>query len=432
MRHSFAYTGPEGGPFEIPDAREVAVLRSAPTRPVDEHEVLSMALAEPIGGPSLIDHVGNARRVLLLVDDGTRGTPVDRILPHLEPALQGRDVTILTAQGTHRHMSDGELAAKLGPYARTWRVLQHDWSARDDLEDLGETSGGMPVVVNRALARADVILGVGQVSPHAIMGYSGGAKIVHPGVSGAETETWTHWSANWHATEDLMGVEENPIRREIEEGARMCRLSAVLNVVLDAERRIQHAAYGDVVKAQRECARVSRLLHETPIVEQADVVIADSRPADRDYWQSAKGLYTASIAVKEGGSIVLASPNSEGVADNHPSLLDLAPLPLEEIRARVRAGSVKDVIAAAVAAYTARIRERANVHLVSSGIKLEEARRLGFTPHATLQAAVDAALDEQPRDARVTILHGAGSLFPRVRGRNDHLLSGAGRQDVPA
>jgi nickel-dependent lactate racemase len=275
--------------------------------------------------------------------------------------------------------------------------------------------------VNRLLLEADLVLGIGQVGVHAIMGWSGGAKIVHPGVSGAATEAWTHWEASWHPTEALLGDPGNPIRREIEEGARKAGLAAVLNVVLDAQGRIQHAAYGDPVHAQRACAQVARLTHETRVGEPADVVVTDSRPADRDYWQSAKGLYGGTVAVKEGGSIVMASPNPEGVAGNHPELLDLAGLPLDEIRDRVAQGRVHDVIAAAVAAYTARIRERSDVHLVSSGIPAEQARRLGFTPHESVQSALDDALRKAGPRARVAILDGAGGLLPRVRGRNDHL-----------
>lgn len=422
MRHRFGYDGPEGRPFDVPPGHDATLHRAAlPTTIPNEDGLLREALASPIRAPPLDEAIAGARRVLLLVDDGTRGTPVHRILPHLEDALRGKDVTLLTAQGTHRRMSPAELDAKLGPCARRWRIAQHDWRDEEAHVRLGETRGGMPIVVNRLVAEADLVLGIGQVGVHAIMGYSGGAKIVHPGVSGAATEAWTHWEANWRPTEALMGVLENPIRLEIEEGARKAGLAAVLNVVLDARGRVHHAVHGHPVHAQRAAAHAARRLHETRVGEPVDVVVTDSRPADRDYWQSAKGLYCATLAVKEGGSIVMASPNPEGVADNHPELLDLAGLPLDEIRARVARGEVGDVIAAAVAAYTARIRERSDVHLVSSGIAPALARRLGFTPHADVQSALGIALAKAGPGARVAILDGAGSLLPRVRGRNDHL-----------
>lgn len=432
-RYAFDYEGAEGAPFTLARARAVTVHDALQNVETDADEILQHALDRPHGTERLAEALRGRRRVLLLVDDNTRGTRLDLVLPHVARALadariDDERVTVLTAQGTHRRMSDAELAQKLGAYATRWRVAQHDWLASDQHVHLGETRGGMPIVVNKLLPASDFVLGIGHVGVHAIMGYSGGAKIVHPGASGGETEAWTHWEANWHATEDLMGDPENRIRREIEEGARIAGLDAVLNVVQDSRRRIQHAAYGDHVQAHRDCARVARMLHETEVGDPADIVITDSKPADRDYWQSAKGLYTASVAVKEGGSIVLASPNPEGVADNHPSLLDLCALPLDEIRARVAAGRVPDVIAAAIAAYTARIRDRARVHLFSTGIPPADARRLGFTPHADLQDAVDAALAEQGRDASVALLRGAGNLLPLVRGRNDRLRAQARRE----
>lgn len=432
MRARFDYGGPEGATFHVPEAYETSIHEASASPPEDPDVLLRAAFDHPLGADALSDAVRGKRRILLLVDDHTRGTRLDLVLPHVaramdEARVDDDRVTVLTAQGTHRRMSEDEIDRKLGPFARRWRVRQHDWLATDEHAKLGETRGGMPIVVNRLLAKADFALGLGHVGVHAIMGYSGGAKIVHPGVSGRETEAWTHWEANWRTTEELMGDPENRIRREIEDGARVAGLGAVVNVVQDHEGRLHHAAYGDHVKAHRACAKVAAPLHETRVGEPADVVITDAKPADRDYWQSAKGLYTASVAVKEGGSIVLTSPNPEGVADNHPALFGLAGLALEEIRRRVERGEVEDVIAAAIAAYTARIRERARIHLFSTGIAPDASRRLGFTPHASLQDAVDAALAEQGPGARVAILRGAGNLLPLVRGRNDHLLPPARR-----
>lgn len=427
MRARFDYDGLESATFEVDDAHLPSLHETTANVGPDPVEVVRGALDQPLGADRLADAVQGKRRILLLVDDNTRGTRLDLILPHVarafeEARVDDESVTVLTAQGTHRKMTERELDQKLGPYARRWRVRQHDWLARERHVDLGETRGGMPIVVDKRLVDADFAIGIGHVGVHAIMGFSGGAKIVHPGVSGRATEAWTHWEASRHAVEALMGDPENRIRREIEEGARVAGLAAVVNVAQDLQGRIHHAAYGDHVKAHRACARVARELHEARVGEPADVVIADAKPADRDYWQSAKGLYTASVVVKDGGSIVLASPNPEGVADNHPSLLDLTALSLEEIQARVERGGVEDVIAAAIAAMTARIRERADVHLFSTGITPDEARRLGFTPHASLQDAVDAALAAQGPRARVAILRGAGNLLPLVRGRNDHLI----------
>ncbi len=422
MRLRFGtYPGVEGEPFDAPEGAAILAPRAGP--PNDEPALLRDAIEG-----RLAPLAEGKRRVLLLVDDATRRTRVHEILPHVERELaqagvRDEQVTILTAQGTHRPMTREELEAKIGPaFLRRWRVEQHRHRDREALVRLGETEDGMPVVVNRLLPESDLRVGVGHVGVHAIMGFSGGAKIVLPGVCGEESETWTHWTASWFAQEDLLGVMDGPIRAHVEEGARLAGLDAVVNVAMDHAGQVQRAACGDFVEAQRACAATARDWHAARLDEPADIVISDSFPADRDYWQSVKGLCCATIAVEEGGVIVLVTPSPEGVADNHPGCRDLCGLPLEEIRRRVAAGEVEDVIGAAVAAFTARIRERSDVHLVSSGIRPEDARAMGFTPFASIQDALDAAREKMGAHASVAVLQGAGGLLPVVGGRNERVL----------
>ncbi|MHB8605789.1 MAG: lactate racemase domain-containing protein [Thermoplasmatota archaeon] len=425
MRIKFAtYRGIEGEPFEVPD--DAVILEARPGEPRDEASLLrerTQGVLAPIAE--------GARRVLVLVDDNTRTTRAHEILPHVARELEAagvsdEQVTIVTAQGTHRRMTPEELTSKIGAaFVSRWRVEQHDYRDRDRLVRLAPALDGMPVVVNRLMRECDVRIGVGHVGVHAIMGFSGGAKIVLPGVCGEETESWTHWTASGLAQEDLLGVLESPIRLRIEDGARIAGLDAVVNVAMDRDGHVQHVAAGDFVAAQRACARVARDWHAARLAAPVDIVITDSYPADRDYWQSSKGLYCGTIAVKEGGVIVLVTPSPEGVADNHPGCKDLCGLALEEIRRRVAAEEVDDVIGAAVAAYTARIRARSDVFLVSSGIPAEDARAMGFTPFASIQRAVDAARAKMGAHASVAILRGAGGLLPVVGGRNERILNDA-------
>lgn len=419
MRHQYAhYSGAEGAPFEVPDGTPILRPRTPPAR--DEPRLLRDATRD-----ALQDELARAGRVLLLVDDNTRGTRIHEMLPHVDRALDragipDERVTILTAQGTHRRMRKDELEQKIGPaYLRRWRVEQHDYRDDANLTHVGETADGMPVVVNKLFLDHEARIGLGHVGVHAIMGFSGGAKIVLPGICGEASETWTHWTASWFPQEDLLGVMDGPIRQHIEEGARMAGLRTVFNVVMDAKRRVQHAKAGDLVEAQRSCAHVARDLHAATLDAPADIVITDSYPADRDYWQSAKGLYCGTIAVAEGGVIIMASPNPEGVADNHPNCRDLCGLPLEEIRRRVAANEVDDVIGAAIAAYTARIRKRSDVYLVSAGIRPDDVRAMGFTPFASIRDAISAAREKLHTNPTFAVLDGAGGLLPIVRGRND-------------
>ena len=433
MRTRFAAgDGPEGAPFEVPDERLVGVAEPRAGAPADVDALVARALAAPASAPPLRERARGARRVLLLVDDATRHTPTARILPHVARELAAAGVpdsavTVLTAQGTHRRMTEEELDRKVGPALRArWRVEQHDWLDLRRLRSHGATRGGLPVVANALLAESDLVAGVGQVGVHGILGFSGGAKIVLPGVAGHDAEAWTHWRGSLLGAARLMGVPENPLRLEVEEGARMAGLHAVLNVALDRDGVPQRAAYGDPVRAQRECARTARDLAAARLAEAADVVVVDAAPADRDFWQSVKGLYAADVAMRDGALVVLVAANPEGVARNHPDFLSLAGLPSEEVRRRVEAGEARDQVGAAIAHWTARIRERSGgVLLVSRGVTPDEARALGFEPLPDAGRAVEEALRRAGPGARVAVLRRAGALLPVVPGRNERHLQEA-------
>src|ERR1051325_9235721 len=177
-------------------------------------------------------------------------------------------------------MTEDELRAKLGELFGRYRVHEHRYLDRSSLHQFGTTSDGTPVTANRLLREFDFVLGVGSIVPHRVKGFSGGAKIVFPGVSGPEMMDRNQWEASMHMSVTVMGVPENPMRLRMEEAARLEGLRYIVNVVYDV----------------RPPAR-------------ADIVLIDSHSADRDFWQSAKGAYAGDVAVKTGGSLILVAPN---------------------------------------------------------------------------------------------------------------------------
>lgn len=188
----FPYRGYEDiAPTEVPDANLLGVYAPRTLDEVDAHDVVARGIANPIGAARLREAVRRSARVLILVDDVTRGTPVAVVLRYVIEELEAAGVSddrivILTAQGTHRRMTEIELREKLGVMRDRFVVHQHDW--RDDaaLHDFGQTSDGTRVTANRLLARTDFTLGIGSIAPHRIKGFSGGAKIAFPGVAGRE------------------------------------------------------------------------------------------------------------------------------------------------------------------------------------------------------------------------------------------------------
>ena len=420
MTVDFPYPGYQAiASVEVPDANVLGVFAPRAVAGVDEEVVLSHAMANPIGAAVLRDAVRPEDRVLILVDDATRGTPVPRLLAHVIAELETAGVAddrimLLTAQGTHRRMADAELRDKLGEFYGRFATHQHDWLDEDGLHDFGRTTDGTPVRANRLLATADFLLGIGSIVPHRIKGFSGGAKIAFPGVAGPEIQAHNQWEAAHYSSAAVMGRTANRMRQRIEDAARLVGLRYIVNVVTDRESRIVGCFVGDPIAAHRAGCRLSAEINEVTLARRADIVLADSHPADRELWQSAKGFYAGDIAVRDGGTLVVVSPNPEGVAGRHPILLRLGYRPFPEIARLVESGAVDDVVGAAVLADLAQIVDRADCILVSPGISSATAERLGFRHAPTPKDALTMAFERQGSAAGVVVLRYGGRILPRI------------------
>src|SRR5919202_3682374 len=329
MNIDFPYPGYERiAPVEVPEANLRGVYAPRSLGQVGEEEVLASGFAEPYGAPHLRDAVRPTMRVLVLVDDSTRATPVPRLLKRVVGNLWAAGMTdgqirLLTAQGTHRRMTEEELRQKLGEFYGRFEVHQHDWLDESNLREFGRTQDGTRVTANRMLAEADFVIGLGSIVPHRVKGFSGGAKIAFPGVAGRVMQERNQWEATLRMSETVMGVADNPMRLRMEEAARIVGLNYIANLVSDREGRVVGCFVGDVVEAHRAGCKLSREINAVTLPRRADIVLIDSHPADRDFWQSAKGFYSGTMAVRQGGTLVVVAPNPEGVADNHPNVLEI-------------------------------------------------------------------------------------------------------------
>ena len=420
MRIEFSYPGYEQiAAVEVPDENLSGVYAPRAVNAVDETTILARGFAEPIGAPRLRDAVGRGRRVLILVEDGTRGTPIPRLLPYVLEELRAAgvsddSVTLLTAQGTHREMTEDELRKKLGEFYGRFPVHQHRWLDESNLHEFGKTSDGTRVTANRLLAESDFVLGIGSIVPHRIKGFSGGAKIAFPGVAGREMQERNQWEAARRLSETVMGVAENPMRLRIEEAARLAGLRYIVNLVSDSKKRITGCFTGDPVEAHRAGCKLSREINAVRLPRRADIVLIDAHPADRDFWQSAKGVYAGTMAVRDSGTLIVVAPNPEGVADNHPNVLKIGYRPYAEIVRMIEAGEVEDVVGAAVLADVAQVVDRTDCVMVSPGIKREETERLGFRYAKTAQEALEMAFERQGGDAQVAVLQHGGHILPLI------------------
>lgn len=404
--------------FRVPSANLMGSFWPQPMAPVpDVAAEIRRALSQPIGGPPLADLVRGVRNLVLVADDGTRPTPTDVILPLLLDALNAAGVPdvaihLVIALGTHRPMTAEEILAKFGrEVVSRIRISNHEPFNPQALANVGTTPGGVPVAINRTVLEADLVIGIGSIVPHHIPGFSGGAKIIQPGVCGDRTTGEVHLLSVRHRV-SLMGVVENRVRQEMEAIAERAGLRAILNTVLNAEGEVVGAVYGDPRAAFRQGVALSRRVYGVEVPALADIVVAGSHPCDSEFWQAHKTLYAAELCVKQGGTIIIVTPCPEGVAATHPGVLEFGGKAWDEIEAGIASGAIEDLTAAALTLAWANARERADVSLVSGGISDDEAHALSFAPFATIDEALADAFRRHGEQATVTVLPFAPDTLP--------------------
>jgi nickel-dependent lactate racemase len=393
------------------------------TLQTDVAALVRQALRCPIDGCAFSSLLRGGENLLLLVDDNTRPTPLGEILPVLLEELgverKGVEVAILIALGTHRRMTEEEIERKIGPETLAlYPVLNHEWDDERALVDLGTTRNGTPIKVNRLIEETDLCLGIGNIVPHNLAGWSGGGKIVQPGICGKETTSLTHLLAARCPTTNL-GELVNPVRAEIEEVAERTKLNGVVNTVLDKHGSVVHVVAGGSRAAHRRGVELARTIWEIPVPGLADIVVVSSYPADIDFWQANKALYAAERIVRRGGDIILLTPCPEGLSSQKEHLWTMEALqgiPSRRLFHEARRRGLDDYAALTVSDIAARCRELAWVTVVSDSLTEDDVAVLGLGHAETVQDALERALKRQGDEASIIALTHGGETLPVVRG----------------
>jgi len=277
---------------------------------------------------------------------------------------------------------------------------------------VGVDAANVPVTVNTLIKENDFTIAVGQISPHRVAGFSGGAKMIEPGICGAPITSSIHWRGWITEPERLYGKIENPIRHEMEEIAEKAGLDFIVNVVLDENDRIAKFFAGDFRKAFREGASESmrRRVRDVP---RADIVIADSYPYDIDLWQACKAISVAELAVKPGGTVILVTPCDEGLSSHSEEIRKSGYLPMQEIIERTERGEIPRYIACHLMAF-GRILERGYLSVVTLPKNVSIFASAGLPCAENVNEALATAYAHSGSDAKVLFLRGAAGIIPHV------------------
>jgi nickel-dependent lactate racemase len=424
----------EGGEISLPlpDGWKVMdTVRPVP-HPKLDHLTGSLvdALDHPIGSTvPLRDRGLREKRILICVEDISRPTPTARYFDALLDYLISHGAVpskmlVLFGLGVHRDMTPDEVRQKLGEgklRGVPWR--NHAFHDESQLHYLGVTSRGTYISVNRHLAEADLIITVGAIEPHVLLGFGGGCKMIIPGLASARTIAENHLQGVSGDKYNYVGSPESPMRLDLEEGAQMLGKDIfIINAVMNESKEICAFYAGDPIKAHREGIKFSQSLAERPIQGQADVVIAASNPMNADLRQGMKCVGNVQESVRPGGLLIGVLECRHGIGDvtiptktlpNGLLRFVLKVMGRNHVlgfvgRARKDAGIEEKFLSH----FSAQLARRNKIFVHSRKLPADTGKKLGiFVQFDTVEKMMDAARHYAPKHASVLIYPYGGATY---------------------
>ncbi|WP_312159457.1 nickel-dependent lactate racemase [Oscillibacter sp.] len=387
---------------KIPDhiRFQYARLNSA-EQTADPQVLIQEAFNHPAGAPRIEDMVQPGQKICIISDDNTRLTPVALILKELLPRLEGagvrrEDIFIIMALGSHRPMTAEEMTAKLGrDVCQNYRVFNSEFENPALLTQVGVSALGTPIRVFKAAMEADFRIGIGSVVPHGCMGWSGGAKILYPGITSADIVSEFHVMQGLR-DEILLGMVECPVRLAVEEWTQNIGLHYIINTVLGENAAVYSVSAGHYIQAHRKAVSSAQKLYGVSVGQRPDVVLSSAYPIHMDFWQCGKATYGPTSVLRTGGEFLLLAECKEGVGP-HSQMLDYMAMEngKDALQKRIKSGDTgEDLLAMAVGVSMGRVVRHAHVTLVSDGLTAEQCERgrMAHRPQAALQQALEQAL----------------------------------------
>jgi len=421
MKTRFSF-GKKGLELEVPDKYACQVVSSHSAAAIaDVAGALTEALDHPIGCAPLGELAAGKRSAAISVCDITRPAPnsvtLSPLLDRLHRAgIPVEGIIILIATGLHRGASKEEIDTILGrEIAGKYRVVSHD--ARDFAAHraLGKTKRGTPVYIDERFMAADLHITLGFVEQHLILGFSGGRKLVAPGLAAQETIKVIHsprFMREPMATEG--SIESNPLHAELLEIAAMARHDFMLDVTLTQEREVSGVFAGEPVEAHaRAVAFLERTSLET-LSEPADVVITSSAgyPLDLTFYQTVKGITAAEHIVKPGGRILLVGECGEGIGGAEFAEQLLALKGFQNFLDAIRNTPVE--VDQWQLEKLALVGVNQELFFFTPGVTKDQLGCLGSRLYADIESAVAAVLEGVPAGSKVVLVPDGPYAFARA------------------
>ncbi|MEA4884503.1 MAG: nickel-dependent lactate racemase [Clostridia bacterium] len=422
MRIKLAY-GKAGFDCDVPD-RNVTVVEPVFTPGLHNPEsAIVESLRNPIGVGPLQSLVDSSDAVAIVFCDATRPAPNRTILPLIlaELALAGvaRDrIVLVNALGTHRTSPHRELVEMLGEeIVEDYRIVQHDCHDQAGMALAGTLRSGREVRVNREYLNASVRILVGFIEPHFFAGFSGGGKLVLPGVASMENVMDAHGYGIIADPRSTWGITHgNPVFELVTEAAELTKPTFIVNVTLNRYKEITGVFAGALRQAHAAGIEYVRESAMRAVPHEFDIVITTNSgyPLDRNLYQTVKGMSAAVGIVRDGGAIIAAAECIDGAPKGSPyqQLLAMARTPEGAMRLISSPGfTMPDQWQVQL---QARTQLRAKIYLHTAGLSEDEIRAAMLIPCVSIEHTLHELLTEYGPDARICVLPEGPQTIPYV------------------
>jgi len=410
VRLEYARSGLE---VELPDDRVVRKLAYKDAPPLaNPAGDLERVLASPNSAPPLAELAVGRTDACIVICDITRPVPNELILRPVLATLEAAGIPrskiqILVATGLHRPSTQDEIVEMVGAeIAARYRVEDHHGQEINEHTYLGVSPRGVPIWIDSRYVRADLKITIGLIEPHLMAGFSGGRKLICPGIAALETvKVWHGPDFIEHPKADCGILDGNPVHEENTWIARHAGCDFIVNVVIDSDRRPLKFVAGDMEAAFLEGVEFVRQVVIDRVSEPVDIVVTSSAgyPLDTTFYQSVKGLTGALPIVKQGGTIILAAGMTEGIGSadfqalfrEHSSLEAFVERILGKDYFRLDQWQLEEL---------AKVRRKAKVKIVTDGLAAETIDSLFVESAPSVEQAVAESLAEYGPTATIAVI----------------------------
>ncbi len=408
--------GRAGLQLDLPADLDAQILHLNPLPPL-ENEALSIAeaLQNPIGTAPLAQLAEGKKSACIVISDVTRPVPNQKILPPMLEILENagierHNIVILNATGLHRPNVGAELEEMIGKeIAANYRVENHVAKNAHEMTDLGivgfDDGQSARAAINSHYLNADLKITTGLIEPHFMAGYSGGRKLICPGIASAQTILQFHAPRMIGNPNARAGnLQNNPIHAMSRAVAGVAGCDFICNVTLSEAREITGVFCGDLDEAH--AAGIAHVDKQTKVpVSPAEIVVTTSAgyPLDTTFYQCVKGMVGALPALKQGGTLILATSLSEGIGGPEFSEMCFSLKSVAEFLDRIYNSPVQ-VDQWQLQEMMNVLQHAGEVMIISEGVSSETLGKFLLTPMPSVESALEKAREKHGKEARVVVI----------------------------